>query len=178
MTQKNTKKSPIPTPLLSKDNLGHWSFRRKFRTSEWFGFVYCITRKSDGKFYIGKKVFRYNGLKKSRRYGKEHSWRTYAGSSKNLKDDINKLGKDAFEFEIIDLYKTKGGLYYGEVYLQMLSDSITSTLPSGEYASYNRVISAIKFVPHENVSSATKKYAAKIKRKILERNKKNGIQSS
>lgn len=168
MTKKSTKKSQEPSPLLTPDKMGHWTFGRKFRASEWFGFVYCITRKSDGKFYIGKKQLIVRGKKRSKGYGKEHAWRTYTGSSENLKKDIKKLGKDAFDFEIVDLYKTKGGLYYAEAYLQMLSDSLPKKFDddSDEFASYNATIGAVRFVPKEDVTYKTRTYVSKIRKRL------------
>lgn len=168
MTKKSTKKSLEPTPILGPDDIGHWTFGRKFRASEWFGFVYCITRKSDGKFYIGKKQLTVRGKKRSKGYGKEHSWRTYTGSSEALNRDIKKLGKDAFDFEIIDLYKTKGGLYYAEAYLQMVSGALPLKHPSDEddFASYNATIGAVRFIPREDVTYKTRTYVSKIRKRL------------
>lgn len=168
MTKKNTRKSPEPSPLLGSKDFGHWKYTGKFRVSEQFGFVYCITRRSDGKFYIGKKQLKVQGLKKSKDYGKEKAWRFYSGSSSYLNGDIEKLGKDAFDFEIIDLYKTRGGLHYAEAYLQMVSECLTTRLPNKEqeFGSYNGQIAAIRYIPQEELTDRTRRYPAKIKRKI------------
>jgi len=147
---------------------GHWIYSKKFEPSDWFGFVYCIENKETNQYYIGKKQFWHGGRKKSKTYGKAMSWKTYMGSSKNLKKDISKYGKSKFKFEMIDLYKTKGGLYYAEAYLQMvcgcmteyLSDSITPRF-------YNRQIAAIRFVPKEFPKQSTKRYPNKLKKRYL-----------
>jgi len=147
---------------------GHWIHNKKFEPSDWFGFVYCIENKETNQYYIGKKQFWHGGRKKAKTYGKAMSWKTYMGSSKTLKKDISKYGKSKFKFEMIDLYKTKGGLYYAEAYLQMvcgcmteyLSDSITPRF-------YNRQIAAIRFVPKEFPKQSTKRYPNKLKKRYL-----------
>lgn len=157
--------------------MGHWKFPVKFRQTEWFGFIYCITRKSDGKFYIGKKQLNRGGRKtktvkgkrvKNTSHGKTTDWKTYTGSSKALNDDIAKLGKEEFIFEIIDLYKTKGGLYYAEAFLQMMSDALPAKMPhdDNEYSAYNSVVGAVRFIPSEMPSYKTKIFANKAKRRI------------
>lgn len=102
-------------PLVTEE-LGHWKFPSKFNHNDWFGFLYAIENTVTGQWYIGKKNFFIRGKKSSKQYGKEHSWRTYTGSSITLNNDIKKFGKDKFNFFIIDLYKTKGGLYYAEAF--------------------------------------------------------------
>jgi hypothetical protein len=177
LTLKTTKTLLEPSPLLGPDQLGHWLYETKFRQSEWFGFIYCITRNYDKKFYIGKKQLNINGLKTklvkgkrvpNTRYGKTTDWKTYTGSSDILNKDISELGKSCFTFEIIDCYKTKGGLYYAEAYLQMLSDALPMKFPNkvDEYAGYNSVIGAVRFIPKELPSSKTKLFAGKIKKRI------------
>ena len=72
--------------------------------------------------------------------------------------------KDNFRFEIVDLYKTKGGLYYAEAYLQMLSDCMTEYLPDNITPRfYNRQIAAIRFVPKEFPTTKTKRYVNVLK---------------
>jgi len=178
LTQKNMKKLQEPSPLLNKDTeIGHWTYTRSFRQSEWFGFLYCITREEDGKFYIGKKQLNQGGRKtktvngkrvSNPRYGKSTDWKRYTGSSDTLNKDIKNLGKDAFTFEIIDLYKTKGGLYYAEAYLQMLSDALPLTFKhdKNEYAAYNSVIAPVRFIPSEHPTAKTKSFKSKIIKRI------------
>lgn len=151
--------------MLSLDEMGHWQYPYKFNPKEWFGFLYCIENKETKQFYIGKKQFFYHGKKKSKTYGKEMSWRTYVGSSVDVKKDLKLYGKEAFNFEIVDLYKTKGGLYYAEAYLQMLSDCMTEYAETNIPRFYNRQIAAIRFVPKEIPTKRTKMYISKIKRK-------------
>jgi hypothetical protein len=99
-------------------------------------------------------------------YGKPMSWKTYVGSSVALKKDITKYKKKNFRFEIVDLFKTKGGLYYSEAYLQMLSDCMTEYLEDGKTPRfYNRQIAAIRFVPSESPSKRTKDYIKKLRKR-------------
>ena len=151
---------------LSKDEIGHWICKFNFNPSESFGFLYCIHNTVTGQFYWGKKQFFHGGKKRSKTYGKEMSWRTYTGSSEHLKKDIALHGHDKFSFEIVDVYKTKGGLYYSEAYCQMVSESMTEYLADGITPRfYNRQIAAIRFVPRETITDKTRKYLKSIKRK-------------
>jgi len=152
--------------ILSTNELGHWEYHLRFNPMEWFGFVYCIENIKTSQFYIGKKQFYHGGKKKSRTYGKEMSWRNYIGSSSSLKKDIRKYGKNNFNFKIIDLYKTRGGLYYAEAYLQMLSECLTERLADNITPRfYNRQIAAIRFIPSEIPSKRTKSYVKDIRKK-------------
>jgi len=151
--------------LLSKDEMGHWNFK-KFDPTNHFGFLYCIHNKETGQFYLGKKQLFRGGKKKSPTYGKEMPWRTYTGSSIELNKDIKKQGRNGFKFDIIDTYQTKGGLYYAEAYSQMMSDALTAMLTDGKTPkSYNRQIAAIRFIPKEEATTRTKKYINSLKGK-------------
>jgi hypothetical protein len=93
--------------------------------TEYQGFVYCITNKLNGKFYIGKKFF-WTTLKRKPLKGKknkrheriETDWRDYWGSSKALLEDVEKFGEKNFHREIIVLCKTKWECAYDEAYFQ------------------------------------------------------------
>lgn len=162
-TSKSEKKYTKP---LSKAELGHWVSKTPINPSEAFGFLYCIHNTVTGQFYWGKKQFFHGGKKKSKTYGKEMTWRTYTGSSVHLKKDIAKYGHDKFTFEIVDVYNTKGGLYYAEAYCQMVSESMTEYLDDGKTPRfYNRQIAAIRFVPREAITDKTRRYLKSIKRK-------------
>ena len=154
--------------LQLQSDIGHWTHSSKFNPDSWFGFIYCIENLVTKQYYIGKKQLRHGGKKKSKTYGKPMSWKTYVGSSTSLKKDIQQYGKDQFNFEIVDLYKTKGGLYYSEAYLQMLCDCMTEYLEDGKTPRfYNRQIAAIRFVPSEAPSKKTKTYINKLKKRYL-----------
>jgi hypothetical protein len=88
------------------------------------GFVYKITRKSDGKFYIGKKLLFFKTKKKRKgkravRGLKESDWKSYYGSSNDLKVDVAKLGKAAFTREVIHICQSKFQMSYLELLEQL-----------------------------------------------------------
>lgn len=151
---------------MPQSDLGHWKCSFEFEPDKWFGFLYCIHNTVTNQFYIGKKQFRHMGKKSSKHYGKEMSWRTYTGSSTHLNDDIEKYGHDKFKFVIIDVYKTKGGLYYAEAFSQMLLECMTTYLEDGKTPRwYNRQIAAIRFVTKETPTERTRNFIKNVKRK-------------
>lgn len=79
-----------------------------------------------GKFYIGqKKIIKIEkrpplkGKVRKRKIIKQSDWKTYCGSSNDLKSDINAIGEDKFKFEIIRFCDCKWSLSYWELYYQM-----------------------------------------------------------
>jgi hypothetical protein len=95
------------------------------------GFVYIITNLINNKKYIGKKLAKFskttyktiklkNGTKKKKKIRSkiDSDWLTYYGSSPNLTEDINKLGKDHFKREILYFCKSKAECSYIEAKLQ------------------------------------------------------------
>ena len=105
-----------------------------------FGFIYKITNKETGKFYIGKKqlISQTNvklgkkelaalpvqrGKKPTKKLvTKESNWVDYWGSNKFLLDDIKKLGEDKFQREIIIICPSKKLLTYWELAIQCKYD--------------------------------------------------------
>ena len=117
----------------------------------YYGFVYLITNTVSGRKYIGRKF--YHTYKKRKRF-KESNWRVYAGSCKPLKEDMQRLGKDKFTFEIICNYKTRGGVVSGEVHFQTDNDVLSpELLPCGERLYYNGQIGSVKFITPEFLSA-------------------------
>ena len=113
----------------------------------YYGFVYLITNTVSGRKYIGRKF--YHTYKKRKR-DRESNWRVYAGSCKPLKEDMKRLGKDKFTFEIICNYKTRGGVVSGEVHFQTDNDVLSpELLPCGERLYYNGQIGSVKFITPE-----------------------------
>jgi hypothetical protein len=108
---------------------------------EFQGFVYMITEKDTGKKYIGKKFFwkpKVLPVTKSRkrriRTRVESDWRTYYGSSKEVKTLVEEKGQDNYIREILKLCRTKGECSYYEAKYQFEFD----VLLSDEY--YNEFI--------------------------------------
>ena len=91
------------------------------------GFVYLITNTVTGRKYIGKKLAKFskttyktvklkNGNKKKKKIRSkiDSDWQEYYGSSPNLTEDINNLGKQNFKREILYLCKSKAECSYIE----------------------------------------------------------------
>ena len=94
-----------------------------------FGFIYEITNKVNGKKYIGKKqcvrkIKRkpLKGKTRNRIDQKESDWKTYTSSSKELNEDIQKYGKENFEFRILKVCGSKWELGYEEIKEQIARD--------------------------------------------------------
>ena len=97
--------------------------------SQWQGFVYMITERSSDKKYIGKKFFwsrrrlpPLKGKTRKRIVIKESDWKTYYGSSEDLKTLVEERGVDNYYREILRLCKTKGECSYYEAKEQFERD--------------------------------------------------------
>jgi hypothetical protein len=118
------------------------------------GFIYKITNNITGKFYIGKKSLYSNRKKKisnreKKKLGmvnkdgsatdatrvktvtKESNWFKYYGSSKELKEDIDKEGQVNFHREILEYCCTKKYMTYSEVAHQIKQDVLTNNSYNG-----------------------------------------------
>lgn len=127
-----------------------WIHIDPFNIDDWFGFVYKIKNKANGKIYIGKKVFWNNTKKRLTKkelaeltgpgkkptfkvVTKESNWMSYWGSSKALLEDLKEFGPDNFERKILKLCKTKKELTYFELHYQcaegvLLQDSYNDNI--------------------------------------------------
>ena len=109
---------------------GHWLINENVYIHEnIFGFIYEITNKVNGKKYIGKKqcvrkIKRkpLKGKTRNRIDHKESDWKTYTSSSKELNEDIQKHGKENFEFRILKVCGSKWELGYEEIKEQISRD--------------------------------------------------------
>jgi len=144
-------------------NNGHWEFERDLKPSENQGFVYLIINKDTTRAYIGKKKFfsittlpALKGYKRKRKKYTEMPWRSYTGSSTELNEDIEKLGKDKFRFLVLAECKSQAELTYTETNLQHTMNVLTDVLPDNSRKYYNKAIGAIKFLPPTVVSEKTR----------------------
>ena len=126
---------------MSYDN--EWRYNERVFDSndigEYFGFVYCITNKSNQRQYIGRKYF-WSFRKppgKKRKVKQESDWKKYYGSCPELKEDIKKYGKETFSRVILSLHTTKGLCNYEETKQLFLNNVLSESLDNGVPAYYN-----------------------------------------
>ena len=100
---------------------------------EYQGFVYKITDLNNNKKYIGKKFFWKpktlpvtKARKRRVKTRVESDWRSYYGSSTEVKLLVEKHGEESFTREILTLCKTKGECSYYEAKLQFQYDVLLS----------------------------------------------------
>lgn len=109
-----------------------------------YGFIYKITRISDGKFYVGRKnlhsertklltkkeLAEHTGKGKKptkKKVVSESDWKAYYGSNSVLKADIKEVGKEAFKREILHLCTHKKQMTYQELRYQILEGCLESS---------------------------------------------------
>ena len=116
-----------------------WTYMERVFNSndvgEYFGFVYLITNLTNQRQYIGRKYFwSFRTPKgKKRKVKQESDWKKYYGSCPELKEDIEKIGKENFRRNILSLHKTKGKTNYEETRQlfanKVLTESLDGTIP-------------------------------------------------
>jgi hypothetical protein len=120
-----------------------WSYNGNPFTSadigDYFGFVYLIENKLNGRKYIGRKyLWQFRTPKgKKRKVKSESNWKEYYGSCPELKEDIDKLGRENFSRTILSLHKTKGKTNFEETRRLFINNVLTESLDNGEPAFYN-----------------------------------------
>lgn len=152
----------------------HWnSVVGSFDPANYEGFIYYVVDRASNKFYIGKKQFhsttrkKIPGRKNRKVIKKESNWREYISSSSYLKDAIKEKGLSSFEFYIVDLYKTRGGLTYAEAYYQFLLQVMTKKDSAGNRVAYNAQIAGIRFIPTEAPSDKSVARVKRLHKKLL-----------
>ena len=90
-------------------DLGHWQYHENFPKESCYGFIYEITNISTKRSYIGKKQIEkvikrppLKGKKNKRHVITESDWKTYTGSCNILNEQIEDMGKDKFQFKILN----------------------------------------------------------------------------
>lgn len=112
-------------------------------------FIYLITRLSDGKFYVGRKMLSSNRKvrltkkekllpenkrKTFKRVIKETDWKDYWGSSKELLEDIKLLGNESFKREILCFLENKTDTSFYEMFYQMKMNVLFENSYNGHIA--------------------------------------------
>jgi hypothetical protein len=86
------------------------------------GYVYLITNLTNGRRYIGKKLFWFSKTKmlkgKKKRVKVPSDWKVYWSSSDELTKDVAELGEHNFTREILHMCGNKGTMSYLEAKLQ------------------------------------------------------------
>ena len=120
-----------------------WIYNGKPFTSsdigDYFGFVYLIANKSNQRKYIGRKyLWQFRTPKgKKRKVKSESNWKEYYGSCPELKEDIDKFGRENFSRTILSLHKTKGKTNFEETRQLFNNNVLTESLDTGVPAFYN-----------------------------------------
>lgn len=105
------------------NDLGHWKYNGpEVDISKMVGFIYIIKRLyPTPKYYIGKKLLENKKKRKplkgrvnARHYKVDSDWKTYRSSSPLLQEEIEKLGEENFDFEILSFQPSKLLMAYWE----------------------------------------------------------------
>jgi hypothetical protein len=106
---------------------------------DYFGFVYNIANLTNERQYIGRKYFwSFRTPKgKKRKVKSESDWKNYYGSCPELKEDIDRIGKNNFTRTIISLHKTKGKTNFEETRQLFFHNVLTEGLDDGTPKYYN-----------------------------------------
>lgn len=122
------------------EDFGHWINNGGKIPENCIGFIYKITNTTNDKKYIGKKLLKFKtskvplkGRVNKRRGTKESDWKSYTGSCFQLNEDIEKIGKDQFLFEILTWCKSKLELSYMEIKHIVDNDAIFDKSYYNEY---------------------------------------------
>ena len=120
-----------------------WTYEGTTFTSadidNFFGFVYRITNLQDGREYIGRKYFwKFRTPRgKKRKVKSESDWKKYYGSSEELKEEIQQLGRHNFSRVILSLHKTAGKTNFEETRQLFVKGVLTEQLDNGIPKYYN-----------------------------------------
>ena len=120
-----------------------WLYEGKYFTSDdindFFGFVYCITNNQNGRQYIGRKYFwKFRTPKgKKRKVKSESDWKKYYGSCPELKEEVERLGRQNFSRTILSLHSTSGKTNFEETRQLFVKGVLTESLGDGTPKYYN-----------------------------------------
>ena len=128
---------------MSIDYENPWIYCERPFTSDdihdFYGFVYNITNLTNGRQYIGRKYFYQHRTPKGkkRKVKSESDWKKYYGSCPELKEDIERFGRQNFSRTILSLHKTPGKTNFEETRQLFINGVLTESLDTGVPAYYN-----------------------------------------
>lgn len=97
---------------------------------DYVGMVYLLENTENGRKYIGKKFFHrnktYQVKKKKKKKKVESDWKDYYGSSRELLEDIEKVGKDKIKRTVLHLCKSRTQCSYYEMHEQLEREVLLS----------------------------------------------------
>ena len=134
------------TPATSVGEGGYenpWTYQGTTFTSDdidnFFGFVYRITNIKTGRQDIGRKYFwKFRTPRgKKRKVKSESDWKKYYGSSEELKEEIQQLGRHNFSRVMLSLHKTAGKTNFEETRQLFVNGVLTEQLDDGTPRYYN-----------------------------------------
>ena len=107
--------------------------------NDFFGYVYRIINLQNGREYIGRKYFwKFRTPRgKKRKVKSESDWKNYYGSSEELKEEIQQLGRQNFSRVMLSLHKTAGKTNYEETKQLFTKAVLTEQLDDGTPKYYN-----------------------------------------
>ena len=98
---------------------------------DYFGFIYEIVNLLDNRKYVGKKFFTRAGTKqikgKKKKVRLSSGWENYWSSSKELQEDVKKLGEANFVRKILYLCKSRSECSYRETKEIFIRDALLTT---------------------------------------------------
>ena len=107
--------------------------------NDFFGYVYRIINLQNGRQYIGRKYFwKFRTPKgKKRKVKSESDWKKYYGSCPELKEEIQRLGRQNFSRTILSLHQTAGKTNFEETRQLFVNGVLTESLDDGTPKYYN-----------------------------------------
>lgn len=127
---------------------GHWIFDEPMAQGKRFGFIYVIRDCETGKCYIGKK--QYNGLG-DKNMGVASNWPWYISSRDTLIAQIKAIGRENFEFIVLEEYNSNKALGYAETWSLMHAET-----PSNQDKWYNRLVNKVSWFCSESITQRHK----------------------
>lgn len=114
------KAASVPRPNPN----GHWEFPVPMGIEK-VGFVYVIRDLDLKRYYLGKKMYRRQGLLRG---GQETDWKTYKTSSETMRQIFNGRPIEGFQFVVLEEYETKSGLSFAETWSLCMVEAPTTPL--------------------------------------------------